>query len=50
MRVGMCFQLGAWWIGLHYSCYNKRACITLIPCITLWIVFAGGNVPDRSKR
>lgn len=31
------------WIGVHYSPNNKRWCINLIPCFTLWITKPGGN-------
>lgn len=33
------------WIGVHYSPHNKRWCINLIPCFTLWITKPGGNTP-----
>ena len=33
------------WVGVHYSPHNKRWCINLIPCFTLWITKPGGNTP-----
>jgi hypothetical protein len=39
------FQPNAWWIGVHYSKYNKRYCINLVPTVTLVIVKPGGRIP-----
>lgn len=36
---GIKFNKYAWWLGAHYSEYNKRLCITVLPCVTLFIVF-----------
>jgi hypothetical protein len=47
MKMGYCFQLGGVWLGIHYSQFNKRVCINLIPCCTIWIVFNGGKTPSR---
>jgi len=47
MRVGILGRYGSLWIGIHYSPTNRRLCINLIPCITLWIVLPGGKVPSR---
>jgi hypothetical protein len=33
------------WMGVHYSAFNKRWCINLIPCVTLWITRPGGKAP-----
>jgi len=33
------------WMGVHYSPHNKRWCINLLPCVTLWITKPGGNTP-----
>lgn len=42
---GVLFRLSSLWIGVHYSPYNRRFCINLIPCVTLWITKAGGYRP-----
>lgn len=42
---GILFNSGAWWIGAHYSQYNKRLCINLLPCLTIWTCAADGKEP-----
>lgn len=42
---GFKFRLGSMWIGYHYSAHNKRLCVNLIPCVTIWFVGAGGYLP-----
>lgn len=48
-KIGMLFNKGAFWIGVHYSPYNQRYCINFVPFVTLWISLPCGNVPARSK-
>lgn len=43
--VGVLFNPGAWWLGVHYSPFNRRVCVTLIPMLTLWFTFRGGRAP-----
>ena len=43
--VGYKIQKGGVWIGVHYSEWNKRFCINLIPCITIWVVRPNGDIP-----
>ena len=43
--VGWLFNLSSLWVGVHYSQFNKRWCINLIPCVTIWVVAPGGNYP-----
>lgn len=50
MKFGTIFNPAAWWIGAHYSPFNRRWCINLLPCVTLWIALRGGKQPDRSIR
>ena len=50
MRAGWHINGGAVWIGAHWSPHNRRWCINLLPCITLWIALPGGQVPDRARR
>lgn len=45
-RFGFLFRWGSLWIGAHYAPHNKRLCLNLIPCVTLWFTFPGG-VPPR---
>lgn len=48
-QCGVLFNTGAFWIGVHYSPYNKRYCINVVPFVTLWVSLPDGNVPARSK-
>lgn len=43
--VGLLFNRHALWIGAHYSTYNRRLCINLIPCLTVWVTLPGGKNP-----
>jgi len=49
MKYGLIFQSGAWWLGAHYSEINKRMCINIIPCFTIWIAASNGAVPHRKS-
>lgn len=42
---GLLFNPHAWWLGVHYSSYNRRYCINLLPCLTVWVSLPGGNEP-----
>lgn len=42
---GVLFNPGALWIGVHYSPGNRRACINVIPWITVWFIQRGGTRP-----
>lgn len=44
-RFGALVRKGSAWVGVHYSEHNKRWCINLVPCITLWVTKPGGNAP-----
>lgn len=46
MNIGALIQGGGVWIGGHYSKYNKRLCLNLIPCVTIFICFKGGVMPQ----
>jgi hypothetical protein len=48
MRTGLKLRLASFWIGVHYSPYNRRFCINLIPCVTFWIVLKGGFTPEET--
>ncbi len=48
-RYGWLFNKSAFWLGVHYSPYNRRYCINLVPCITFWFTLKCGKAPKRSK-
>lgn len=50
MKAGVLLNPNGLWIGAHYSPYNKRWCINLIPCVTIWVAFKGGNTPDKQRN
>lgn len=45
MKTGLLVRKGSFWVGVHYSPYNRRYCINLIPCVTIWITLNGGKTP-----
>lgn len=45
MLIGILFRLGSFWVGAHWSAYNRRLCINLLPCVTVWFVLPGGRPP-----
>lgn len=47
MRVGLIFRLGSAWIGAHWSEANRRWCINVVPCVTIWLTLKGGKVPGK---
>lgn len=49
MKAGIVFQAGAWWLGVHYSDYNRRYCINIIPCYTIWIALREGATPHKKS-
>lgn len=48
-RIGWLFNKHAWWVGAHYSPYNKRLCVNILPCCTIWFIFPGGTAPGEGK-
>lgn len=42
---GVLFNWRSFWVGCHYSRYNRRFCINLIPGFTFWITKKGGKRP-----
>lgn len=46
-RYGFIFRLKSFWLGLHYSDYNKRYCLNIIPCVTFWWTGKGGKMPGK---
>ncbi len=49
MKAGLLFNKSAAWLGVHYSPYNKRWCINLLPFVTIWITKCDGKVPEKAK-
>lgn len=45
-RFGVLFNLSALWVGVHYSAFNRRYCINIIPTITVWVTAPGGVTPN----
>lgn len=48
-KRGILIRKESFWIGLHYSIFNKRYCLNILPCVTIWWVKKGGNEPDKTK-
>jgi hypothetical protein len=46
-NVGLLLRKESWWIGIHWSPYNRRFCINIFPMLTLWIAFDDGKVPRQ---
>lgn len=42
---GVLARSGSAWVGYHYSPYNRRVCINLVPCVTVWFTLPGGVLP-----
>ena len=42
---GVLFNHRAFWLGYHYGARDKRLCINLLPCLTLWWARPGGVLP-----
>ena len=45
VRVGVLFKPGSMWVGAHWSKRNRRICLNLIPCVTIWVALRGGYSP-----
>jgi len=41
------FNPRAFWIGVHYSKYNKRYCINIIPIVTITFIKKGGKKYEK---
>ncbi|MFZ2452593.1 MAG: hypothetical protein WAW36_18960 [Methylovulum miyakonense] len=46
MKIGILFRLSSFWVGAHWSPYNQRLCVNLIPCVTIWITAKHGKTPE----
>ncbi len=49
MKIGVLFKPGSFWIGAHWSARNRRLCVNLVPCLTIWIAMRGGTPPEDSR-
>ena len=49
MKAGIITRRGSAWVGVHYSSYNKRFCINVIPCVTFWFILRGGKAPREHR-
>lgn len=45
MRWGWHVRWGSFWVGAHWSPWNRRLCVNPLPCVTVWVVLPGGNQP-----
>lgn len=50
IRIGFLFRLKSFWVGIHYSDHDKRFCINIVPCVTIWIVKKGGFIPRKHDK
>jgi hypothetical protein len=46
-KYGVIFRLKSFWIGCHYSDYNKRFCLNILPCFTIWWITKDGKQPNK---
>ncbi|QHJ82054.1 MAG: hypothetical protein [Bacteriophage sp.] len=44
-HIGLLVNWRALWVGAHYSKHDKRLCLNLLPCVTLWWTKPGGRLP-----
>jgi len=49
MQWGILFRWHSCWVGVHWSPYNKRLCINLVPFVTVWITAQGGGNTGKRK-
>lgn len=47
MKWGILCRWQSWWVGAHWSPYNKRLCVNLIPLVTVWFTVKGGVTPEQ---
>ena len=50
MKWGVIFRGGSFWIGAHWSAFNKRLCVNFIPCVTVWITAENGIKPKTQEK
>jgi hypothetical protein len=47
IKWGFILRHKSFWIGLHYSDYNNRYCLNIIPGIIIWWIGKYGKVPNK---
>lgn len=47
LKWGVLLRKESAWIGCHYSEYNKRYCLNIVPCVTIWWIKQGGKTPSK---
>lgn len=51
MKFGILFRSFSFWVGVHYSPYNRRVCVNLLPMLTVWFLTdVKGEAPLPSKH
>jgi hypothetical protein len=45
LHCGLLFRLPSFWVGLHYSSFDRRFCVNPLPCVTFWLTLPGGHIP-----
>lgn len=50
MKHGILIRKNSFWIGAHYSKFNRRLCVNPLPFVTFWFTFAGGKTPRDSRN
>lgn len=45
---GIILRYQSFWIELHYSEYNKRYCLNILPGFTIWWIDKNGNKPQNT--
>ncbi len=46
-KWGVLFRLRSFWVGVHYSDRDRRVCVSLLPCLTVWFVLRDGSAPQE---
>lgn len=49
VRFGVLFNAASFWVGAHWSRYNRRLCVNILPTLTIWVSLPGGIVPSKDK-
>lgn len=45
LRCSLLLRLSSFWVGVHWSAFDRRFCINPWPCVTFWITLPGGHLP-----